>query len=320
MDGSSSSQNTPEICDIPVDMIVSNPNQPRMVFSNSALEELYRSIEQNSLIHPIKVRRIGDGKYMIVCGERRWRAHQLGGFKTVRAVVQETTDTEAKLEAIVENQARVDITPLQEARAYREMLDEGITVEDLAKRLGMKQVWRISERTSLLNLTSEFQDALVSSVISPSQAFEMSRLTPVNQETLFRAIRDGKCRTYNDIRAMSTQLLASEEQTGLVLDNTVRAVEDEESADNTNKAELAKGIERIVAALLKDSGMMVENGEVVGLSNHAEELEAFENQLAQIENIAKKGRAACRAALNRNQAMGVNGAAVASVRRTRNEE
>lgn len=200
---------------ISTDRIYGNPNQPRQIFDEKGLRELADSIEMNGLLQPIKVRPDSAGKFMIVCGERRWRAHQLAGIKTIKADVvdaDQLDDQALAIAAIVENLQRTDITPLEEAKAFQRMLDTGMTVNELSKRLGLKQSWRITERTSLLKIRPEYQVLLAKSIITPSQAFEMSRLNPANQDQLLALIKAGKCDTYNRLRATASALLETEQQ------------------------------------------------------------------------------------------------------------
>lgn len=142
--------------------VIPNPNQPRRRFDQEALAELAASIKANGLIQPITVRLfrpyqphaiVGDDRnpmpqYMIVAGERRWCAHVLAGLEAIDANLIEITDSERDILAIVENLQRADITPLEEGRAFQRVLDTGVTAQELADRLGLKQPWRITDRTA----------------------------------------------------------------------------------------------------------------------------------------------------------------------------
>ena len=196
-----------------VSRVYGNPDQPRKYFDPAKLTELAESIQREGLLQPIKVRPDGTGRYMVVCGERRLRAHEIAGIKTIRAdVVDELDDVTLGIQAIVENLQRADITPLEEAAAFQRMLDQGISAEDLAKRLGMKQVFRIFERTTLLNLREEYQELLRKKILSNAQAYEMSRLPPHLQDRLFALIRDDKCDTYKKLRDAAFALAEAEKQ------------------------------------------------------------------------------------------------------------
>jgi ParB family chromosome partitioning protein len=207
---------------LPMVEVYPNPNQPRKLFSQPEIEELAASIAHNGQLQPIKVvprpQVDGPGKYMIVLGERRWRAHQHLGLATIQATVSEMTDDQVADAAIVENLQRKDITPLEEARAFQARLNTGLTVDELAKRLGMKQSWRITERTALLKLTAEHQEALARGALTPSQAYEMSRLGPAMQRVLFNALAAGRCRSFAELRKTVEALAAREKQTSMPAD------------------------------------------------------------------------------------------------------
>lgn len=194
------------ITEIPLERIQPNPNQPRKDFDEAKLNELAASIREHGLIQPITVRAKGKKNFTIVVGERRFRAHHILETPTIRAEVVKLSDNELAEQALVENLQRVDITPLEEARAYQVMLDKGYTVDELAKRLGLKQPWRIEERTSLLKLKPEYLDLLAKKQITPSQAFEMSRLESRTQDQLFNLVKAGRCETYNALRASANGL------------------------------------------------------------------------------------------------------------------
>ena len=113
-----------------------NPDQPRKRFDKDALAELAASIKQNGLVQPITVRALPDDRYMIVAGERRWRAHVLAGLASIEANVIEVSDRERDILAIVENLQRADITPLEEGRdhgrSHASRASSTTSVEDLS--------------------------------------------------------------------------------------------------------------------------------------------------------------------------------------------
>lgn len=203
---------------IPIEQIRPNPDQPRKEFDEAGLHELAASIREHGLIQPVAVTKNGDG-YIIIAGERRFRAHKLANLATVRCDVVNVSDQERDERAIIENLQRVDITPYEEAIAYQRMMVEyDLTVEELARRLGIKQPWRITERTSLLRLQERYQDLLRKGHLTPSQATELSRLDGPGQDTLFRAIKRGACPTYNDLRAAADAILEAGKQSSFLRD------------------------------------------------------------------------------------------------------
>jgi len=208
----------PSALNLPVASIIPNPNQPRKQFDQDKLAELAVSIVENGLMQPITVQAIppqGDARYMIVAGERRWRAHRIAGLTLVPSLVVEVDEASRDLLAIIENLQRADISPLEEARAFQRMLDQGWTVNELAQRLGLKQPWRITERTALLRLRPEYLRLLEHGHLTPSQSFELSRLAQASQPSLFTMIREGRCDTYAKLRAAADGIVAAESQSAL---------------------------------------------------------------------------------------------------------
>ena len=204
-------------CEVNLSLIYPNPGQPRKIFLREALEELAQSIKEQGLIEPLVVAPRGEGKpFMLIAGERRWRACKMAGLEKVPVHIIKADDRQIAEMALVENLQRQDLTPLEEAMAFQAMIDTGYTREELARKLGFKQVWRVNERLSLLSLAPKYQEAMVHGIISPSQAFEMSRLTaPEEQELVFRKIKGGELPTYNHIRRFVNVLVEARKQTAL---------------------------------------------------------------------------------------------------------
>ena len=215
--------------EVNLSLIYPNPDQPRKFFPKEALEELALSIKEHGLIEPLVVvhRPLKEPRvwpaiaapppkeYMLVAGERRWRACQMVYLEMEKVPVRiiEADDRQVAEMALVENLQRQNLTPLEEARAFKEMLDKGYTREELARKLGFKQAWRIDWRLSMLNLAPHFQEALAQGIISPSQAFEMSRLTDHgHQEAVFRKIKAGELPTYNHLRRFVNALVEADKQ------------------------------------------------------------------------------------------------------------
>lgn len=122
--------------EIDIDLIEPNSEQPRTRFAEGALEELTQSIKANGIVQPIVVRERGS-RYQIVAGERRWRAAQRAGLHKVPAFVKEVTDEKLLELALIENIQRHDLNPVEEARAYRKLIDSiGLTQEQVAERVG----------------------------------------------------------------------------------------------------------------------------------------------------------------------------------------
>lgn len=137
---------------LPVEKLIPNPNQPRRDFSKLALEELSASIKEKGVIQPLIVRDRGDGSYEIVAGERRWRAAQMAQLHELPVIVRDLSDTEVLEVAIIENIQRADLNPVEEALAYRQLMERfGHTQEKLAEALS-KSRSHIANLLRLLNL------------------------------------------------------------------------------------------------------------------------------------------------------------------------
>jgi ParB family chromosome partitioning protein len=146
-----------EIEDVPLSLVSPNPFQPRRIFDEAELEELANSIKTKGVLQPILVRKLGDGGYELIAGERRWRAAKLAGLKKVPAIVRPATDAEAMEMALIENLQRKDLNPMEAARAYQRLMKEfGLTQEAVGRALG-KERSSIANTVRLLALQSEAQ-------------------------------------------------------------------------------------------------------------------------------------------------------------------
>ena len=154
---------------LPIASIVTNPDQPRKSFDETQLSELSDSIKQNGVLQPILVRKKGD-KYEIVAGERRYQASKLAGLKEIPAIVREIDDAEVFQLALIENLQRSDLTPIEEARGYRQLLDtKGLTQEGLARILS-KSRSAIANTLRLMDLPQEVQDMMEEGQITAGHA------------------------------------------------------------------------------------------------------------------------------------------------------
>lgn len=156
---------------LPIERIAANPNQPRKTFDSAALAELAESLRQKGLIQPLVVRpRAGTDTFEIVAGERRWRAAHLAGLAEVPVIVRDFDDDELLQVAVIENIQREDLNPLEEAMAYRQLLDRfGHTQEQLAEALS-KSRSHIANLLRLLTLPEPVQDMLREEKLSMGQA------------------------------------------------------------------------------------------------------------------------------------------------------
>ncbi|NED98694.1 ParB/RepB/Spo0J family partition protein [Phytoactinopolyspora halotolerans] len=156
--------------EVPVDAITPNPRQPRQEFEQEALDELAYSIKEIGLLQPIVVRHLGDERYELVMGERRWRASQSVGLETIPAIVRSTSDDEMLRDALLENLHRSQLNPLEEAAAYQQLLDDfSCTHDELADRIGRSRP-QISNTLRLLKLPPLVQRRVAAGILSAGHA------------------------------------------------------------------------------------------------------------------------------------------------------
>ncbi len=154
---------------IEISKIIRNPNQPRKNFDETALQELADSIRQNGVLQPILVRKIG-GKYQIVAGERRYQASKLAGLKEIPAVVRDIDDKEVFQLALIENLQRSDLSPMEEAKGYRQLIDsQRLTQEGLAKILS-KSRSAIANTLRLMDLPTVVQEMIEQGLLTAGHA------------------------------------------------------------------------------------------------------------------------------------------------------
>lgn len=154
---------------IEISKITRNPNQPRKNFDETALQELADSIKQNGVLQPILVRKIG-GKYQIVAGERRYQASKLAGLKEIPVVVRDIDDKEVFQLALIENLQRSDLSPMEEANGYRQLIDsQGLTQEGLAKILS-KSRSAIANTLRLMDLPMVVQEMIEQGLLTAGHA------------------------------------------------------------------------------------------------------------------------------------------------------
>src|SRR3954471_24434253 len=144
-----------QLRDVPVELIAPNPKQPRHRFDEATLAGLAESVRQRGVLQPILVRPVPGGTYELVAGERRWRAAQLAGLEVVPALVRPSDDAQALEVALIENMAREDLNPVEEARACAALVEDlGLTREEVGRRLGRSRV-AVSNLLRLLDLPDE---------------------------------------------------------------------------------------------------------------------------------------------------------------------
>jgi ParB family chromosome partitioning protein len=175
--------------ELPLDEIDVSGEQPRQRFVDETLAELAQSISSHGVLQPILVEPVGS-RYRIIAGERRFRAAQRAGLQRIPAVVRTSTDDERLTLALIENIQREDLTPMEEAQAYRRLLDvSGISQEELATRVG-KHRSTIANSLRLLGLPVEVQNALADGTISAGHARALLMIPdPDDRQRLFARIK-----------------------------------------------------------------------------------------------------------------------------------
>lgn len=181
-----------EIRRLPICEIYPNPDQPRKKFSEEKLKELADSIRNNGVLQPIIVRKVDNGKYEIIAGERRWRAAQFAEMDTLPVIIRDDIDENELLKlALIENIQRDDLNPIEEAQAYQKLIHSyGLTQEEVAKMVSKKRS-TITNSLRLLNLSINGQNALLNNEITMGHAKALLALdTAEDQDRFLREIKE----------------------------------------------------------------------------------------------------------------------------------
>jgi ParB family chromosome partitioning protein len=236
-----------------LDAIAPNPYQPRVQFDESALAELAQSIREHGVLQPVLVRRRGPDRYELIIGERRLRASRIAGRTTIPAVVQECSDRDMLLLALIENIQREDIGPVEQARAYRRMTtDFNMTQEDVARSVG-KSRQAVGNAMRLLSLPDAALAALESGAITEGHARLLVPLEPAMQTAALNAfltrpmsVREAE-RHVRSLRQPDTARKSSEQAAAppasMPPDPNLAAIEDRLSVALGTKVRITAGTE-----------------------------------------------------------------------------
>lgn len=236
-----------------LDAIDRNPGQPRKHFDQDALNELAASIAKNDLLEPIVVRPHPDhdGRWLIIAGERRWRAAQIAGKTRVPTRVLELGEADAYVLSVAENVNRADMTVMEEADAYAQLRAYGKTVDEIADLFG-KRPQDIGWRIDLLNLEPEGRDLVAKGHIGPDLAWSISRLAPGNQRVVIHRFATGAFPSQTAAREFADALFSASQDTSMF---EVEEPTLEERQEHAKRARAAKStldqIERL-SGLLTD--------------------------------------------------------------------
>lgn len=179
--------------ELPVESIRPNPRQPRQVFDEESQDELKTSIKEFGLLQPVVVRSVEPDTYELVMGERRWRATRDLGLETIPAIIRDTADDAMLRDALLENLHRVQLNPLEEAAAYRQLLEEfDTTHEELAQRIGRSRS-QVTNTVRLLNLPVPVQRRVAAGVLSAGHARALLALDGAEAQDLLasRIVAEG---------------------------------------------------------------------------------------------------------------------------------
>ena len=242
--------------EIRIEKIVPNKYQPRREFTEDKIKELAESIKQNGLLQSITVRDMGNGFYELIAGERRLRALKYLEYPTTKAIVKELTNEQMATLALIENIQREELTPIEEAYAYQELLSiNNLTQDELAKSLGKTQA-TVANKLRLLKLCSKVVDAINSKRITERHGRAMVKLDPSAQEKIL-----------NQILTQSLNVSQTEER----IETYLRIKNETKNNDSTQPNYDAQ---RILARLTKDIAKLEEK---YGVSLNKEEEEGMES-------------------------------------------
>jgi len=174
-----------QVVKIPVENIIPNRYQPRKKFNEETLKELAISIKENGIIQPVIVSNLGNGKYELIAGERRWKAAQLAGIPEIPAIIRDCSENERLEIALVENIQREDLNPIEEALAYKEILERlSITQDELAQKIG-KNRSSITNTLRLLKLPEYIKEMLISGALTEGHARAILALEDIDKMIAF---------------------------------------------------------------------------------------------------------------------------------------
>ena len=247
--------------EIRIEKIVPNKYQPRREFTEDKIKELAESIKQNGLLQSITVRDMGNGFYELIAGERRLRALKYLEYPTTKAIVKELTNEQMATLALIENIQREELTPIEEAYAYQELLSiNNLTQDELAKSLGKTQA-TVANKLRLLKLCSKVVDAINSKRITERHGRAMVKLDPSAQEKIL-----------NQILTQSLNVSQTEER----IETYLRIKNETKSNDSTQPNYDAQ---KILARLTKDIAKLEEK---YGVSLNKEEEEGMESIVVKV--------------------------------------
>lgn len=213
-----------DVLSIPISKVEPRAGQPRYNFDDAALDELSESIKQYGLIQPITVRKLNSGYYQIIAGERRWRASRLAGLTEVPVRIIEADDRKATELALVENLQREDLSPIEEARGYKTLIDEfGMTQEEAAQSVGKSRP-AVANALRLLSLSEGVMAMVENSTLSAGHARALIPIKDQDKQLEVAEAVSAKHLSVRQTETLVTRLLAQaekeepQEKNGIVVD------------------------------------------------------------------------------------------------------
>lgn len=231
---------------ISISLIDRDPGQPRKHFDEAALQELAESIDKLGLLQPVVVRPSGD-RYIIVAGERRFRAVTMLGHESVPVMIVDASSEDAFVLAVAENVNRKDMNPIEEGGAFQLLIDRGRTKDEVAALFGKTRVY-IETRVYLLRLDPPIQQMVAKGQISQQVGWHMGRLTINSQYEVLRAMNAGKVVTDAEIVKLISVIAARESDVAL-FDVADDAVEAEATAARAKVSRYEEATAKAAAAL-----------------------------------------------------------------------
>lgn len=250
------------ILEVPIEDIIPNRFQPRLAFNEEGINELAESIKQHGIIQPLVVRKLGD-KYEIIAGERRYKASTMAGLAKVPVIISDIDDNKSAEVALVENIQRRNLTAIEEAKSYKNLLDRGyLTQEQLANKMGVSQS-SIANKLRLLNLDEEVQEALLNEKISERHARALLVLdNKEDQKKWLKKIMEERLTVRQlDLELKKLQENGGEEDEGIPLVNINPNLD--EIVSNAEDIHVERAPHDVASMLIPEGGKPVEQSQEV---------------------------------------------------------
>lgn len=239
---------------LPVEKVFPNPKQPRKQFDQKDLEELAGSILANGLAQPIKVAPRAEG-FMIVMGERRWRAHQIAGLAEIVALVEDLSDKQITDLAMIENINRKDMNPMETACGFREMMAFDRTEAEVAAICGYDSDTDVKDYLALLALGPHIQLAVRSGILPFQHARQIAYLDPEDQDRIFSGFTSNKFPTLRKLKAAVVAAWDASRQTNFFNDGTDLTSRDRKALSKVDT--FLDGADRLLAGMTDEDFQII---------------------------------------------------------------